>query len=176
MIKLKNLSIKHHAIVNLGTDIKKVPVFQDDQGRLVSDMFKRMSYATLKLLVLEDGFIRGWDQDVAMLTLYEKCSIIEVDPKTLPPGFFKEANRPYWMWTEESGVIPRPLTVEEILHKNTHERDKRLTNALTRYQTLQIVSGVRALSQEERQEMADAKAHVAILNDLDLSSENINWP
>lgn len=176
MIKLKNLSIKHHAIINLGTDIKKVPIYQDDLGRLVTDMFKRMSPITLKLLVVEDGFIRGWDQDVTMLTLYEKCSIIEVDPKTLPPGFFNESNRPYWMWTEEQGVSRRPLTHEEIIHNNTAEKKKRLTDALLRYQTLQIVSTIRALSQDERQELDDVKNKIVILNDLDLTSEITDWP
>ena len=176
MIKLKNLSIKHHAIINLGTDIKKVPIYQDDLGRLVTDMFKRMSPMTLKLLVVEDGFIRGWDQDVTMLTLYDKCSIIEVDPKTLPPGFFNESNRPHWMWTEELGVSRRPLTSEELIYNNTAERDKRLTAALTRHQTLQIVSSVRALSQGERQDLDDVKHKVVVLNDLDLTKEITDWP
>lgn len=176
MIMLKNLSIKKHVIINLGTDIKKVPVYQDDRGRIATDMFKHMSPATLKLLVMEDGFIRAWNQDVTMLTLYDKSSIIEVDPKSLPSGFFKESNRPYWLWTEESGVIPRPLTADEVLHRNTTERDKRLNSTLIRYQTLQIVSGVRALSQNERHELDDCKNNVVLLNDLDLTLENIIWP
>lgn len=70
----------------------------------------------------------------------------------------------------------RPLTHEEIIHNNTAEKKKRLTDALLRYQTLQIVSTVRALSQDERQELDDVKNKIVILNDLDLTSEITDWP